>query len=162
MLFYRSWKIMQFNYLKMLTDVFWLLMYVIEKRLPWVWYTKLCFIRYYTKCLFLFRLKADAFDMSKKFKASNQCDGLWQVVLTLSQSVDDQKEWRSAQLTPPTPWLYWTPTGGFYRWTQKQATYRSYCPALQVVTKPPCVSYGNNVSKKKGNCFVHYFDFIFN
>lgn len=138
------------------------LMYVIEKQLPWVWYTKLCFIRYYTKCLFLFRLKADAFDMSEKFNASKQCVGLWQVVLTLSQSVDDRKEWRSTQLTPPTPWLCWTPTGGFYRWTQKQATYRSYCTALQVVTKP-WVSYGNNVSKKRATAsFIILMSFLTN
>lgn len=116
---------------------------------------------YYTKCLFLFRLKAaDTFDMSKKFNACKQCVGLWQVVLTLSQSVDDRKEWRSTQLTPPTPWLCWTPTGGFYRWTQKQATYRSYCTALQVVTKP-WVSYGNNVSKKRATAsFIILMSFL--
>lgn len=161
---------MQFNHLKnayryLFFDSWNLkLMYVtvIEKQLPWVWYTKLCFIRYYTKCLFLFRLKADAFNMSKKFNASKQCVGLWQVVLTLSQSVDDRKEWRSTRLTPPTPWLYWTPTGGFYRWTQKQATYRSYCPALQVVTKQ-WVSCGNIVSSKRATAsFIILMSFLTN
>lgn len=163
---------MQFNHLKnayryLFFDSWNLkLMYVIEKQLPCVWYTKLCFIRkymYYTKCLFLFRLKAaDAFDMSKKLNACKQCVGLWQVVLTLSQSVDDRKEWRSTQLTPPTPWLCWTPTGGFYRWTQKQAMHRSYCTALQVVTKP-WASRGNNVSNKRATAsFIILMSFLTN